>query len=184
MRAPFLTALAAAVALSTATHVWAQPPSAFKLTSSDLKSTFQQSQIFNGFGCTGGNVSPQLSWSGAPAGTKSFALTMYDPDAPTGSGWWHWIVVNIPASTSKLDAGASGKSLPAGAQEVRTDFGEPGYGGPCPPPGAPHHYIVTVYALKVEKLDLDTQATGAMAGFMINQNKLAESKLTATYGRK
>src|SRR5215210_796586 len=80
--------------------------SAFQLTSADLKGTFAPAQIFNGFGCTGGNVSPQLSWTGAPAETKSFALTVYDPDAPTGSGWWHWVVVNIPASTRQLPAGA------------------------------------------------------------------------------
>jgi Raf kinase inhibitor-like YbhB/YbcL family protein len=171
-------------ALTLIAHMAAQPAAAMKLTSADLKGTFQPSQIYNGFGCTGGNVSPQLAWSGAPSGTKSFALTMYDPDAPTGSGWWHWIVVNIPANTTQLAAGASGKTMPAGAQETRTDFGKPGYGGPCPPPGAPHRYVFTIYALKVEKLDLDAQATGAMAGFMINQNKLASAKFTATYGRK
>jgi len=131
-----------------------------------------------------GNTSPQLSWSGAPADAKSFALTMFDPDAPTGSGWWHWVVVNIPASATKLDAGASGKSMPAGALETRTDFGKSGYGGPCPPPGAPHRYVFTVYALKVDKLDLDAQASGAMAGFMLNQNMLSKATLTATYGRK
>lgn len=177
----FMTALS----LSVLMHLGAQPSTAFTLTSTDLKgNTFQQAQIFNGFGCSGGNVSPQVSWSGAPAGTRSFALTMYDPDAPTGSGWWHWLVVNMPASTTKLDTGASGKSMPSGAQEIRTDFGKPGYGGPCPPPGAPHHYVFTIYALKVEKLDVDPQAGGAMTGFMINQNKLGEAKLTATYGRK
>jgi Raf kinase inhibitor-like YbhB/YbcL family protein len=155
------------------------------LTSADLKGTFAPSQILNGFGCTGGNVSPQLSWTGARAGTKSFALTVFDPDAPTGSGWWHWIVVNIPASASQLPAGASGAKMPAGALETRTDFGKPGYGGPCPPAGdPPHHYVFTLYALKVEKLDLDAQASGAMAGFMIRQNKLASAALTATYARK
>jgi Raf kinase inhibitor-like YbhB/YbcL family protein len=183
MRASFVTAFLAAVGLSAVIQVSAHAQAPFKLTSSDLKGTFQQSQIFNGFGCTGGNTSPQLAWSGAPAGTKSFALTMYDPDAPTGSGWWHWIVVNMPATTTKLDAGASGKNMPAGAQELRTDFGKPGYGGPCPPPGAPHRYIFTIYALNVEKLDLDAQSSGAMAGFMINQNKLAKAAFTATYGR-
>ena len=184
MRASSIAACLTALGFAAAVHVSAQAPSAFKLTSGDLKGTFQQSQIFNAFGCTGGNTSPQLSWSGAPAGTKSFALTMYDPDAPTGSGWWHWIVVNIPASVTKLDAGASGKSMPAGSLETRTDFGKPGYGGPCPPPGAPHHYVLTIYALKIDKLDLAAQASGAMAGFTINQNKLASAKLTATYGRK
>jgi Raf kinase inhibitor-like YbhB/YbcL family protein len=183
MRAPFVTVLSAALGLS-AVPVSTRAQTGFKLTSADLKGTFQQSQIANTFGCSGGNTSPQLSWSGAPAGTKSFALTLYDPDAPTGSGWWHWIVVNIPASTTKLDAGASGRNLPAGALELRTDFGKPGYGGPCPPPGAPHHYVITISALKVEKLELDAQSSGAMAGFMINQNRLASAKLTVPYARK
>ena len=184
MRASFVTAVVAALGLSVAAPVSTRAQTGLMLTSGDMKGTFQQSQIFNGFGCSGGNTSPQLSWSGAPAGTKSFALTMYDPDAPTGSGWWHWLVVNIPASTTKLDAGASGKNLPAGALELRTDFGKPGYGGPCPPPGPPHRYVITISALKIEKLDLDAQSSGAMAGFMINQNKLASAKLTVRYGRK
>jgi Raf kinase inhibitor-like YbhB/YbcL family protein len=162
-----------------------QQPSKFSLTSADVKGTFSQAQIFNGFGCTGGNVSPQLSWTGAPADTKSFALTVFDPDAPTGSGWWHWVVVNIPPTTTQLPAGASPSKLPAGALETRTDFGKPGYGGPCPPAGsAPHHYVFTLYALKVPKLDLDAQASGAMAGFMIRQNSLGSATFTATYGRK
>ena len=177
----FITALS----LSLLIHIGAHGSDTFTLTSPDLNGgTFQQSQILNGFGCSGGNISPQLSWSGAPAGTKSFALTMYDPDAPKGSGWWHWIVVNIPAAATKFDSGASGKSLPAGSLEVRTDFGKPGYGGPCPPPGAPHRYVFTLYALKVDKLDVDAQASGALTGFMINQNQLAKATLNATYGRK
>lgn len=95
-------------------------------------------QVFAGFGCEGQNLSPSLSWSGAPAGTKSFALTVYDPDAPTGSGWWHWVVVNLPATTTSLPKGAGtadGSNLPKGALQVRTDFGAPGYGGPCAPQG-------------------------------------------------
>src|SRR6266567_2775664 len=115
------------------------------LTSTDLKegATIANEQVFKGFGCTGGNVSPALRWSGAPAGTKSFAVTMYDPDAPTGSGWWHWVVYNIPAAVTSLPAGAGdpGKNLlAAGATQGNTDFGAAGYGGPCPPPGdKPHH---------------------------------------------
>jgi len=159
--------------------------SAFRLTSRDVTSTFAPAQIFNGFGCSGGNVSPQLSWSGAPAATKSFALTVFDPDAPTGSGWWHWVVVNIPASTTELPGGASGHgTMPAGAVETRTDFGQSGYGGPCPPAGArAHRYVFTLYALKVDRLDLDAQASGALASFTIRQNSLATASFTATYGR-
>jgi Raf kinase inhibitor-like YbhB/YbcL family protein len=164
----------------------AQASSGFSLTSADVRGTFAEGQVLNTFGCTGGNQSPQLSWTGVPAGAQSFALTMFDPDAPTGSGWWHWIVVNIPVSATELPPGASGNQakMPAGSQETRTDFGKPGYGGPCPPPGAPHRYVFTLYALKVPKLDLDSQASGAMASFTIRQNSLASATFTARYSRK
>jgi Raf kinase inhibitor-like YbhB/YbcL family protein len=155
------------------------------LTSGALKpgGTIGNAQVFNGMGCTGENVSPDLAWSGAPSGTKAFAVTAYDPDAPTGSGWWHWTVINIPATVTNLAAGASGKSLPAGAVETRTDYGKPGYGGPCPPPGdKPHRYIFKVYALK-DTIPLDKEASGAMVGYYANQSKLAEGKLEAKYGR-
>jgi Raf kinase inhibitor-like YbhB/YbcL family protein len=164
----------------------AQALTGLSLTSTDAEGTFGDGQVLNTFGCTGGNQSPQLSWTRVPAGTQSFALTMFDPDAPTGSGWWHWIVVNIPVSATQLTTGASGNpaKMPAGAQETRTDFGKPGYGGPCPPPGAPHRYVFTLYALKVPKLDLDSQASGAMASFTIRQNSLASATLTARYSRR
>ncbi|HKW03561.1 MAG TPA: YbhB/YbcL family Raf kinase inhibitor-like protein [Vicinamibacterales bacterium] len=155
----------------------------FQLSSADVKTTFAQTQVANTFGCSGGNVSPQLSWTGAPAGTKSFAITIYDPDAPTGSGWWHWVAVNIPASVTQLASGASPGKMPAGTVETRTDFGKPGYGGPCPPPGETHHYIFTIYALKVDKLDLDAQASGAMAGFMIRSNSLGSATFTVMFKR-
>jgi len=162
----------------------------FSIMSPDIKAggTMPKSFEFNGFGCSGDNKSPVLKWSGAPAGTKSFAVTMYDPDAPTGSGWWHWVVVNIPANVSDLpsDAGAvGGANLPAGASHVKVDFGFAGWGGTCPPQGdKPHRYIFTVYALKTEKLDLPPDATAALAGFMINANKLGKASFTAHYGRK
>ena len=143
--------------------------------------------MFNSFGCTGDNVSPQLSWSGAPAGTQSYALTVYDPDAPTGSGWWHWVVINIPATATSIASGAGtadGKALPVGSQQVRTDFGAVGFGGPCPPAGnKPHRYIFTLFALKAPKLDVPPDATAALAGFMINANTLAKVSFTGYYGR-
>lgn len=185
----------AAVALATLGSLAAMPrPSAstpvpgFTLTSPTLKegSTIGMDHVFGGFGCTGRNISPALSWSGAPEGTKSFAITVYDPDAPTGSGWWHWTVVNIPASVTSLAAGAGSTrpALPKGAVEGRTDFGKPGYGGPCPPKGdKPHRYIFTVFALKVDKVDVTGEASGAMVGFNLNANKLATASFTATFGR-
>lgn len=143
---------------------------------------------FNGFGCTGRNLSPALEWSGPPVGTRSFALLVHDPDAPTGgSGWWHWVVVNLPATARQLPAGAGradGGGLPPGAEQVRTDFGIAGWGGPCPPAGdAPHRYGFTLHALKVEKIDLPAGATAALAGYLVNANSLGNATLTGTYGR-
>jgi Raf kinase inhibitor-like YbhB/YbcL family protein len=162
----------------------------FRLVSPDIKAggTIAEAQVFNGFGCKGQNISPALQWTGAPKETKSFALLMHDPDAPTGgAGWWHWAVINIPASATQLpkDAGkAGGSALPGGALQVKTDFGAPGYGGPCPPVGdKPHRYIFTLYALKVEKLDVPADATASLAGFMVNANALAKTSLQARYGR-
>jgi len=141
--------------------------------------------VFNGFGCEGGNVSPALTWENAPTGAKSFAVTVYDPDAPTGSGWWHWVVFNIPAATTALPEGAStnGK-LPATAVQSMTDYGAPGFGGACPPKGdTPHRYIFTVFALDVASLDLKPGAMPAMVGFMLGQHTLAKASITVTYGR-
>jgi Raf kinase inhibitor-like YbhB/YbcL family protein len=163
----------------------------FTLSSPDLaaKKAIGDNFVFNGFGCTGKNLSPALNWRGAPAGTKSFALLVHDPDAPTGgAGWWHWLVVNLPASSTGLPQGvgtADGKQLPAGAQQFQTDFGSPGYGGPCPPQGdKAHRYNFTLYALKVEKLELATDASASLVGYMVNANALGKATLTATYGRK
>ena len=148
--------------------------------------TMKNAYVFNSFGCTGDNISPQVSWSGAPEGTKSFAVTVYDPDAPTGSGWWHWTVFNIPADVAELKEGASADpaKLPAGTIQGRTDFGKPGYGGACPPVGnKPHRYILTVYALKTDKIDLNADSSGALVGYYLNQNALAKASLTVKYGR-
>jgi Raf kinase inhibitor-like YbhB/YbcL family protein len=152
-----------------------------------LNGTIQAEQVFDGWGCTGRNVSPELQWGGAPADTKSFALTVYDPDAPTGSGFWHWQIFNIPATVTKLPAGAGDPKrglAPAGSVHGRNDYGAIGYGGPCPPAGdKPHRYIFTVFALKTAKLDLDASASAAVIGFNLNANVLAKVTVTAYYGR-
>lgn len=162
---------------------------AFTLASPDIPSggSIDPRFEFDGFGCTGQNQSPALQWSGAPAGTRSFALTVYDPDAPTGSGWWHWFVVDLPATAAQLaaDAGAKGGAkLPAPARQIRNDYGVLAWGGMCPPPGdKPHRYIFTVHALSVERLDIPDDATAALAGFMVNAHTLAKAQFTSTYGR-
>lgn len=162
----------------------------FSLASKDIKpeATLSSAQVFNGFGCTGANQSPELHWAHAPEGTKSFALTVYDPDAPTGSGWWHWVVYNLPATTQQLATGvgtADGSKLPAGSVQGRTDFGAPGFGGACPPQGdKPHRYIFTLYALKTEKLELPADATAALIGYMINANRLDSASFMAYYSRQ
>lgn len=179
------------LALALATSAFAANAAGFTLSSPDIKpnATIKDTHVFNGFGCTGGNVSPALEWKNAPKGSKSFALQVHDPDAPTGgSGWWHWVVINLPADTAKLAGGAGkadGSALPAGTAQINTDFGGPGWGGPCPPVGdKPHRYHFTLHALKVEKLDLPQGATAALAGYMINANSLGKARLTGTYGRK
>lgn len=140
-----------------------------------------------GFGCDGGNRSPHLAWDDAPAGTKSFAVTCFDPDAPTGSGFWHWVVVNIPPSVTvlPLDAGnPAGGKLPAGALQVRTDFGKPGYGGPCPPAGDhPHRYLFTVHAVSMDTLPVSADTSAAVVGFYLNFNTLAKAVLMGLYRR-
>ncbi len=140
-----------------------------------------------GFGCDGGNKSPHLRWEVVPPGTKSFAVTCFDPDAPTGSGFWHWVVVNIPPSVTELavDAGnaASGK-LPAGALQVRTDFGKPGYGGPCPPEGDhPHRYLFTVFAVSMDTLPVTADTSAAVVGFYLNFNTQAKASLMGLFKR-
>ena len=163
-----------------------------KLSSADFEEGdyLGNSQILSatyGFGCAGGNLSPQLSWSGVPEETQSFALTCFDPDAPTGSGFWHWVLVNIPKHVRSLDAGAgepTGGKLPTGALQVRTDFGAPGYAGPCPPEGDhPHRYIFTVHAVSLSQLPVTADSSAALVGFYLHYNSLARASLTGLYKR-
>ena len=140
-----------------------------------------------GFGCQGNNQSPHLAWSGAPAETKSFAVTCFDPDAPTGSGFWHWLVVNIPPGVTELvvDAGnPKSAKLLQGALQTRTDFGTPGYGGPCPPAGDhPHRYLFTVFAVGVDRLPVTADTSAAVIGFQLHFNTLARAAIMGLYKR-
>lgn len=159
-------------------------PASLEVTSTDFQdgTALPERHAFRGMGCTGENVSPALAWSNAPAGTKSFAIIVHDPDAPTGVGFFHWVVFDLPKETTSLPSGAAG-ALPGGAVSGHTDFGTSTYGGPCPPEGAPHRYVFTVYALDVERLGLDAQATGALTRFSASQHALAYGRITGTYRR-
>jgi hypothetical protein len=161
-----------------------------KISSPDFKDgeMIKETNVFNGFGCQGGNISPEVNIVDVPKDAKSLALTIYDPDAPTGSGWWHWIVYNIPTNVAlipandkrKLFASSIGKSFSVG----RNDFGVKSYGGPCPPAGhGIHHYILTVYALSVNKIDLPGSASAALIGYNINANTIEQASINAVYKR-
>ncbi len=155
----------------------------FEITSPDFKNgqSLTKDYEFNGFGCDGKNIAPTLEWKNAPKETLSFAFTVYDPEAPTGSGWWHFASYNIAPNVSEIKRGA----LPEGALAVEGDRGVRNYMGPCPPKGhGVHHYIFTVYALNVEKLELPGNASAALLGYTINQHKIGEAKIIATYERK
>lgn len=151
----------------------------FTLTSPDIAEGQQLSSdfVFQGFGCEGGNMAPTLEWSGAPEGTESFAVTVYDPDAPTGSGWWHWFAFNIPSDVTSLPGGGEVNGV-----ELTNDYGAEGFGGACPPPGEAHRYQFTVHALGT-MLEIDSSVSNALAGFMVNANSLASSTITAVYNR-
>jgi len=176
------------VLLATAGVVHAAP---FALTSTAFKAggNIAQTNAAGIMGCTGENKSPALEWKNPPPGTKSFALMVHDPDAPTGgAGFWHWVVYNIPADTTSLPEGAgdaAGTGLPKGAVQGNTDVGKPGYIGPCPPPNSPkHHYNFTLYPLKVDKLDVPPGATASYVGFNVNGNVIGKpAKLTGVYAR-
>ncbi|SHM81874.1 YbhB/YbcL family Raf kinase inhibitor-like protein [Flavobacterium pectinovorum] len=154
---------------------------AFTLSSKNLQGQATAKERLNSLGCNGENQSPQLSWQNAPEGTKSFAITMFDSDAPTGSGWWHWIVFDIPANVNDLVSGAgniSAKLTPKGAVQSLTDFGVPGYGGSCPPPNTGiHKYTITVYALKTDHLGLNENTLPPGVGFNLFKNTLAQASL-------
>lgn len=160
----------------------------FELTSIDIKAgeTLSPKHVYQGFGCNGENLSPQLAWSGAPKETQAYAVFAYDPDAPTGSGWWHWQLVNLPAETTELKTGA-GKSgntlLPQGAVQINNDFGSNDFGGACPPKGhGPHRYQFTVFAL-AKPLSVSENTKSAVVGYMVNANALAKASIEVKYSR-
>jgi Raf kinase inhibitor-like YbhB/YbcL family protein len=159
----------------------------FTLSSKTLGGEATKLEEFNGFGCSGENQSPQLSWENAPEGTKSFAITMYDPDAPTGSGWWHWVVFDIEANVKELVKNAGNVAMnlaPENAIQSITNYGAKGYGGPCPPEGhGLHQYVITVHALKTEKLGLDENTNAAIVGYYLWNNTLAKASIVAYYHR-
>jgi len=156
----------------------------FTLTSKDLGGQFAKANEAGVFGCNGQNQSPQLSWSNAPEGTKSFAITIHDVDAPTGSGFWHWIAVDIPTTTTALASGV-GVVDAAGMLQLNNDYGSPSFGGPCPPNGhGIHEYTITVYALDVETLGIDNSVSAAVAGFNINGHTIQKASMIAYYERK
>jgi Raf kinase inhibitor-like YbhB/YbcL family protein len=167
------------------------PVPSFTVTSADVAHDQPMSgkHVFNGFGMSGDNISPQLSWSGFPAETKSFAVTCIDPDAPTGSGFWHWLVIDIPLSVTSLPAGAGSGSgsgsgeLPPGAFHVRNDYGTKDFGGAAPPAGDPaHRYVFAVHAVDSEKLGIDSEVSPAIAGFNLRFHTIARGILIPVFG--
>lgn len=142
-------------------------------------------QVYDRDGCRGDNVSPALSWRHPPAGTRSFALLLFDSDAP-GGGWWHWLVFDIPARTRSLPTGAGNPHadlMPGGTIQSRNDFGSLGYGGPCPPPGAAHHYHFMLYALRVTRLRVGANASPGEVETRVHATAIAKAQLTVRYGR-
>lgn len=189
-RAPSSRIMACLLALVCTIGATASGASDFVLTSSDsrLVVSVPEKYTAKAFGCSGGNTSPALSWHGTPAGTKSFVLTLFDPDErSTPSGWWHWVVYDLPPSTDHLSEGAgalNGKSLPGGAQQGRSDLGEDAYHGPCPAAGdPPHRYVFTLYALDVAKLPVAAESSGGMVTSVVQDHLLGKAVFIAHYGR-
>ncbi|SMQ73794.1 YbhB/YbcL family Raf kinase inhibitor-like protein [Agreia sp. VKM Ac-1783] len=158
----------------------------FQLTSSDVRQGERLSDPQLGESAGGGDVSPQLSWSGAPEATKSYVVTVYDPDAPTASGFWHWAVLNIPADVTSLAAGAGtpgSSALPEGAITLRNDAGVAGFVGATPPPGhGDHEYYFVVHAVDVEKLEVPEDASPALLGFNLFMHAVGRAVISAPYG--
>ena len=152
-------------------------------TSFQHNTRLPEEHVFDGWGLSGGNRSPQLSWSGAPAGTKGYAVTCFDPDAPTPCGFWHWLLVGIPADVTRLEAGAgTAETAPAGAFHVSNDFGDKRYDGAAPPAGdQPHRYLFAVHALDTDDLGLDDSASAAVTAFTMGGHTLARGVISASY---
>ena len=160
------------------------PAPTFALTSTEVTGgePLAQPQLSGVMGAGGDDVSPQLSWTGFPAETKSFVVTMVDPDAPTTSGFWHWAVANLASSVTSLERGASQGGLPVGAVQLRNDAGFVGFVGAAPPPGhGPHRYVIGLHALDLERIDLPADATPAFLGFNMFGHTLARAVLSAWY---
>jgi Raf kinase inhibitor-like YbhB/YbcL family protein len=178
------------IACIAATAAMAAPKSKFMLTSSDPQLAISVPLIYTAkaFGCSGGNLSPELHWSGAPAGTQSFVVTLFDRDErSTPSGWWHWVLYNLPKNVNSLPQGAGAEhssALPPEALQGRTDLGEDAYHGPCPAKGdPPHRYVFTVYALNVAKLPVAPDSSGAMVTSIVQEHLLGKAVFVAHYGR-
>lgn len=162
------------------------PVPSFSLESDDIADGQPLAPAFVHSSASGGNQSPQLRWSGFPPQARGFTVTVFDPDAPTGSGFWHWLLVDVPASVTELPRGAgSGEGrLPEGAFHVRNDFGERAYGGAAPPPGdRPHRYVFAVHALDVATLGVSADVPPAVVGFNLTFHTLARATLRPIFAR-